>query len=242
MQQRSSVAGWTLVVLCGLCLAEAVLGSSVIVLDDKNFDRLVKDGQDEPWLIEFYAPWCGHCKKLAPAWEQLAQATKGRLKVAKVDVPANPELKKRMEIKGFPSILFFNKGEVRHYPGGRTVPEFIKFALEDGWKETEPGLARKAPSWGEAIMGNPTILIIMTVYVVTIAGVISCVCCCPSSAEEAAAATEETEETKKKEEAGKEEEKTTTKKRKDAASKNADTKQETGQQQQNKKAENKKEK
>lgn len=60
----------------------------VIVLTDDNFDETVmKD--NSPWFIEFYAPWCGHCQRLAPEWAALATTLKGEVKVAKVDATEN---------------------------------------------------------------------------------------------------------------------------------------------------------
>jgi thioredoxin-like negative regulator of GroEL len=56
--------------------------SDVVVLGDTTFAEKTKTGD---WLIEFYAPWCGHCKKLAPTWEELATKSKGNFNVGKVD-------------------------------------------------------------------------------------------------------------------------------------------------------------
>jgi thioredoxin-like negative regulator of GroEL len=55
---------------------------------------------------------CGHCKKLQPTWEELATSAKGSFNVAKVDVTENRELGTRFDIKGFPTIKFFNGGKV----------------------------------------------------------------------------------------------------------------------------------
>ena len=56
----------------------------VIELTDSNFDSMVM-GSDDMWLVEFFAPWCGHCKNLAPEWASAATQLKGRVKVAAVD-------------------------------------------------------------------------------------------------------------------------------------------------------------
>lgn len=59
-------------------------GSDVIDLTNDNFEELVF-GSKDIWFVEFFAPWCGHCKKLAPEWEEAATKLKGLVKVAKVD-------------------------------------------------------------------------------------------------------------------------------------------------------------
>lgn len=61
--------------------------ADVVSLTDSNFHQEVQGG--DVWLIEFYAPWCGHCKNLKPDWEQLATNVKGRAKIGAVDCDAN---------------------------------------------------------------------------------------------------------------------------------------------------------
>jgi len=63
--------------------------SDVIVLTDDNFDELVYDDNEFAWFIEFYAPWCGHCKKLKPEWEELATKMRRKVKIGKVDATSN---------------------------------------------------------------------------------------------------------------------------------------------------------
>lgn len=81
----------------------------VIVLSDADFEESVyKD--NSPWFVEFYAPWCGHCQRLAPEWAALATTVKGEVKVAKVDATQNKETAARFGISGYPTIKFFPAG------------------------------------------------------------------------------------------------------------------------------------
>jgi len=100
-------------------------GSDVIVLSDETFDESLDVGGD--WFIEFYAPWCGHCKKLAPIWDELAASAK-TFKVAKINCQDEDDIAKRFSIKGFPTLKFFHEGRFYDYRGTRTVEAFIEFA------------------------------------------------------------------------------------------------------------------
>ena len=82
----------------------------VIQLTDSNFEDKVL-GSDEMWLVEFFAPWCGHCKNLAPEWAKAATQLKGKVHVAAVDATEHRVLASRFGIQGFPTIKFFNSGK-----------------------------------------------------------------------------------------------------------------------------------
>lgn len=84
--------------------------------------------------MKFYAPWCGHCKKLAPVWEQLASELKDvpNLVIAKFDATANEV--DGLEIRGYPTLKFYAKGNKANpvdYNGGREVEDFKKWLQEN---------------------------------------------------------------------------------------------------------------
>ncbi|KAK1793215.1 hypothetical protein P4O66_011617, partial [Electrophorus voltai] len=121
---------------CRLLGGESGTGSKkdVVELTDDNFDKLVLNGH-EVWMVEFFAPWCGHCKKLEPEWTAAAIAvkeqTKGKVKLGAVDATVHQGLARRYGIRGFPTIKIFSKGEEpKDYDGGRTRPDIVAQAIE----------------------------------------------------------------------------------------------------------------
>lgn len=106
----------------------------MIELTDTNFDKLVLES-DEVWLVEFFAPWCGHCKNLAPHWEKAASELKGKVKFGAVDATVNTMKASQYGIQGYPTIKFFPGGKkdrdsVQDYDGGRTSNDIVNWALE----------------------------------------------------------------------------------------------------------------
>ncbi|KAI4833851.1 disulfide-isomerase, partial [Aureobasidium sp. EXF-8845] len=106
----------------------------VTIIVAKNYDEIVMNA-DKDVLVEFYAPWCGHCKSLAPKYEELGELFKAhsnKVTIAKVDATTNdvPD-----EIQGFPTIKLFpahGKGEPIEYSGARTVEDLAAFITENG--------------------------------------------------------------------------------------------------------------
>ena len=100
--------------------------SDVVTLTDQNFDELTKTGS---WLIEFYAPWCGHCKALAPVWEKAATELRSHpIRLGKVDCTAETKAASRYGIRGYPTIKFMRDGTARPYNGGRSLSDVTTFA------------------------------------------------------------------------------------------------------------------
>lgn len=100
----------------------------VVSLSDDTFDSTTSSGI---WMLEFFAPWCGHCKHLAPIYENSAKALVGTgVKFAAIDATQNKELANRFDISGFPRIMFKLDGwsEPRKYKGNRTVEGFTDWA------------------------------------------------------------------------------------------------------------------
>ncbi|KAJ2999736.1 protein disulfide-isomerase precursor [Globomyces sp. JEL0801] len=110
----------------------------VITIVGKNFDEIVLDTKKDV-LIEFYAPWCGHCKKLAPTWEELGTSLSGNenIVIAKCDGTANDT--PGVTIEGFPTIILFKAESNTQVPfsGDRTVESFKAFLAKNAVHGTD---------------------------------------------------------------------------------------------------------
>uniref|UniRef100_U5ER38 Putative pretaporter n=1 Tax=Corethrella appendiculata TaxID=1370023 RepID=U5ER38_9DIPT len=103
--------------------------SVVLHLTKGDFDHAIQNGVT---CVKFYAPWCGHCKRLAPTWEQLAQKFIGHnvVKIGKVDctLENNKELCTEQEVNGFPTVFIYKNGEkVSEYNGNRSLDDLYNF-------------------------------------------------------------------------------------------------------------------
>jgi protein disulfide isomerase len=102
--------------------------SDVVTLTDDSFDQFVKSNKYV--LAEFYAPWCGHCKALAPEYEKAASQLKeagSEVKLAKVDATVQKEIAGKLGVQGYPTLFWFINGEKADYKGGRTADTIISW-------------------------------------------------------------------------------------------------------------------
>jgi len=121
----------------------AASASNVIDLTPDNFDSII--GKGKPALVEFFAPWCGHCKNLAPVYEQLADAfahAKDQVIIAKVDADGEGKpLGKRYGVTGFPTLKWFDaEGTEEPYDSGRDLDTLASYITnKSGVKSKLPG-------------------------------------------------------------------------------------------------------
>ncbi|KAL7313779.1 protein disulfide-isomerase precursor [Mucor circinelloides] len=109
--------------------------SDVLSLTDKNFDQEVLD--QDLMLVEFFAPWCGHCKALAPEYEIAATELKDKVKIAKVDCTENQDLCQKYDVRGYPTLKVFRNGETSEYKGARKADGIVSYMQ----KQAAPAVA-----------------------------------------------------------------------------------------------------
>jgi thioredoxin 1 len=103
------------------------MGAATHKVSDSSFKAEVLESA-EPVLVDFFAEWCGPCKAMAPALDQVAEEMKGKVKVAKIDVDQNPQVSTQYRIQAMPTLMIFKNGKVAASHTGAIVQ---KKKLED---------------------------------------------------------------------------------------------------------------
>jgi len=160
-------------------MAEALIGQqaapagTIKDTDTRNFVRdVIQESQQQPVIVDFWAPWCGPCKTLGPVIERAVQAAGGRVKLVKVNIDQNQQLAQQMRIQSIPAVIAFHNGQpVDGFVGavpesqvkqfvqrlaGAGGPSPIDDALEQALEAQEAGdLQRAAAIYGQIVRAEP---------------------------------------------------------------------------------------
>ncbi|MEM6588972.1 MAG: thioredoxin [Pseudomonadota bacterium] len=101
-----------------------------VAVTDDTFDAEVKNS-DIPVVVDFWAEWCGPCKQIGPALEELSDEMGGKVKIAKVDVDSNPNTATQLGIRGIPALFIFKDGEIISNRAGAAPKAALQSWIEE---------------------------------------------------------------------------------------------------------------
>lgn len=105
------------------------MADNVMEIDDSTFESEVIKS-DIPVMVDFWAPWCGPCKAIAPAVDELAGSYDGKIKFFKCNVDDNPVTPSKFGIKAIPTLIFFKDGDVKDQITGMVAKNKLEEALQ----------------------------------------------------------------------------------------------------------------
>ncbi len=113
--------------VCGRC-GKALLDGQPVALSDANFDQVVA-ASELPVVVDFWAPWCGPCRQMAPQFEQAARTLKGKALFVKLNSDDNPATSARFGVRSIPTLVRLQRGnEVARVAGARPAGQIVQFA------------------------------------------------------------------------------------------------------------------
>jgi thioredoxin 2 len=113
--------------VCGRC-GKALLDGQPVELGDADFDKIVA-ASDLPVVVDFWAPWCGPCRQMAPQFEQAARTLKGKALFVKLNSDDNPRISARFGVRSIPTLVKLQRGnEVARVAGARPAGQIVQFA------------------------------------------------------------------------------------------------------------------
>jgi len=175
--------------------SDAPAGGEAMVLTDSNF-RPTLEGS-KPVFVKFYAPWCGHCKRLAPIWDELSSKVGDTCIIGKVDATVEKSTAGLMKVRGYPTLALFANGLMYDYSGPRDLSSLALFCSEYATKASgkklpwEEGYFEMVTEFfteylqklGQIVQFEPTILPIVFFFGVAV-GIVLMMLLSPSPAPE----------------------------------------------------------